>query len=185
MGGEGTGSPEAELLRAFVNTCDVEAGSDALADRDALVRWLAAHELLPDQAAAATPADHALALAMREGLRAALRRHHDPADGAETAAAALTDVARDLPLVLDFTPDPPALRSVDGGVRGALAALLGLVPRTVADGSWARLKVCPADDCAWAFFDSSRNRSRTWCAMSVCGNRTKTRAYRARRKASS
>jgi hypothetical protein len=47
-------------------------------------------------------------------------------------------------------------------------------------GTWERLKVCRADDCQWAFYDTSRNRSRTWCSMSDCGNRAKARAYRAR-----
>ncbi|MGZ8667616.1 MAG: CGNR zinc finger domain-containing protein, partial [Solirubrobacterales bacterium] len=28
----------------------------------------------------------------------------------------------------------------------------------------------------------SRNRSRTWCSMEVCGNRAKTRSYRHRRR---
>jgi predicted RNA-binding Zn ribbon-like protein len=51
----------------------------------------------------------------------------------------------------------------------------------MADGSWERLKVCPADDCLWAFYDRSRNRSRRWCDMEVCGNRAKVRGYRERR----
>jgi predicted RNA-binding Zn ribbon-like protein len=46
------------------------------------------------------------------------------------------------------------------------------------------MKACAADDCQWAFYDSSKNRSRTWCSMDVCGHRAKTRAYRARRKKS-
>jgi predicted RNA-binding Zn ribbon-like protein len=44
------------------------------------------------------------------------------------------------------------------------------------------MKACADDECEWAFYDSSKNRSRTWCSMEVCGNRAKTRAYRARRK---
>ena len=48
-------------------------------------------------------------------------------------------------------------------------------------GTWSRLKVCPADDCQWAFYDHSKNRSGTWCSMQVCGNRAKVRAYRERR----
>ncbi len=40
-----------------------------------------------------------------------------------------------------------------------------------------RLKICP--NCEWLFLDRSRNRSRTWCDMAVCGNRTKAkRRYR-------
>jgi predicted RNA-binding Zn ribbon-like protein len=33
----------------------------------------------------------------------------------------------------------------------------------------------------WVFYDRSRNRSRHWCSMGVCGNRAKTRTYRAKR----
>ena len=43
-----------------------------------------------------------------------------------------------------------------------------------------RVKLCFAHDCAWAFYDRSRNGSRTWCEMGVCGNRAKARTYRAR-----
>ena len=43
---------------------------------------------------------------------------------------------------------------------------------------WERLKACP--QCGWSFYDYSRNRSATWCSMSLCGNRLKTRAYRRR-----
>ena len=61
----------------------------------------------------------------------------------------------------------------DGPVERVLALI-------VADGVWDRLKVCRAEDCRWAFHDSSRNHSRAWCSMSDCGNRAKARAYRAR-----
>jgi predicted RNA-binding Zn ribbon-like protein len=50
----------------------------------------------------------------------------------------------------------------------------------VRSGTWDRLKVCPDDDCAWVFYDESRNRSRRWCSMNACGNRHKVRAYRDR-----
>ena len=38
------------------------------------------------------------------------------------------------------------------------------------------LKACR--NCRWSFYDYSPNRSATWCSMQLCGNRTKTRAYR-------
>jgi predicted RNA-binding Zn ribbon-like protein len=38
-----------------------------------------------------------------------------------------------------------------------------------------RLKICP--NCEWLFIDQSRNRSRTWCDMTVCGNRAKARLH--------
>jgi predicted RNA-binding Zn ribbon-like protein len=52
----------------------------------------------------------------------------------------------------------------------------------MAEGTWERLKVCPAHDCLWAFYDSSRNRSGHWCSMKVCGNRAKARSYRERHR---
>jgi predicted RNA-binding Zn ribbon-like protein len=52
----------------------------------------------------------------------------------------------------------------------------------MADGSWSRVKACQNDTCRWLFVDGSRNRSRTWCTMAICGSRMKSRAYRARRR---
>jgi predicted RNA-binding Zn ribbon-like protein len=40
-----------------------------------------------------------------------------------------------------------------------------------------RVRVCAADNCAWLFLDRSRNRTRQWCDMSVCGNRAKARRH--------
>jgi predicted RNA-binding Zn ribbon-like protein len=48
------------------------------------------------------------------------------------------------------------------------------------DGTWPKLKACRSDTCRWAFVDHARNRSRQWCSMSLCGNRAKARAFRAR-----
>lgn len=50
------------------------------------------------------------------------------------------------------------------------------------DGTWTRLKRCTGDGCPHVFYDSSRNRSGAWCAMAVCGNRRKVRAYQERRR---
>jgi predicted RNA-binding Zn ribbon-like protein len=44
----------------------------------------------------------------------------------------------------------------------------------------ARIKTCPARDCGWKFVDQSKNRSRRWCDMAVCGNLAKARQYRTR-----
>jgi len=45
----------------------------------------------------------------------------------------------------------------------------------------ARLHVCEA--CPWLFLDLSRNHSRRWCSMNVCGGTLKMRRYRARKRA--
>lgn len=44
-----------------------------------------------------------------------------------------------------------------------------------------RLRICP--NCGWLFLDRSRNSSRMWCDMTVCGNRSKAKAHYRRRRA--
>jgi predicted RNA-binding Zn ribbon-like protein len=48
-------------------------------------------------------------------------------------------------------------------------------------GDLDRLKLCAG--CYWVFLDASRNRSRRWCAMEVCGTDEKMRRYVAKRAA--
>ncbi|MBV8768135.1 MAG: ABATE domain-containing protein [Hyphomicrobiales bacterium] len=45
-----------------------------------------------------------------------------------------------------------------------------------------RLKQCSGEHCGWVFFDMTKNRSRRWCEMSVCGNRAKASAHYRRSK---
>ena len=85
-------------------------------------------------------------------------------------------------LTLRFGSDGAELVAAAPDVNGALAALVGIVATSMAEGTWPRMKACREDACGWAFYDRSRNRSSTWCHMSVCGNRAKTRAYRERRR---
>ena len=42
------------------------------------------------------------------------------------------------------------------------------------------LKICP--NCEWLFLDRSKNRSRAWCDMAVCGNRVKARLHYHRKR---
>ena len=60
-----------------------------------------------------------------------------------------------------------------------MATLLAIFHEAQLTGQWPRLKACR--QCEYAFFDRSKNRSAAWCAMSICGNRTKNRAYYRRR----
>ena len=46
--------------------------------------------------------------------------------------------------------------------------------------SLKKLKICP--NCNWLFLDKSRNSSRLWCDMAVCGNRAKARHHYRRQR---
>jgi predicted RNA-binding Zn ribbon-like protein len=44
-----------------------------------------------------------------------------------------------------------------------------------------RIHFCRSETCRWLFLDASKNHSRRWCDMKICGNRMKARAFQSRR----
>jgi predicted RNA-binding Zn ribbon-like protein len=170
-----------EVVRRFVNTRNVEEGTDDLADVDGLTAFCREHGLAQDgEIAEMAEVDRDRAVRLREALRGVLVIHDGGPPDPE-AVADLNRLAVDAPLVTRLDDDAAVtLVPAAGGGGAVLARLLALVHGAEVDGTFARLKVCPADDCLWAFYDQSRNRSRTWCSMEVCGNRAKVRAYRGR-----
>ena len=171
------------LVQEFVNTRDVESGDDRLASPEGLADWL--HEqTLPGAGEPLGEDDVAAAAELREALRALLRSN----SGASPDAAATTIVNRvseRAPLRMHVEPGGGARLegAADGraGIDPALARILAAAYTGMAEGSWARLKVCADEECEWSFYDRSRNHSGQWCDMAVCGCRHKVRAYRARR----
>jgi len=185
-----------ELVRAFVNTLDIEAGTDELASPAAVDRWLRARGLITAEqggarrevsAQAAVDADLRDAITVREGLRAVLRAHVDPANASGGSGSRpgtvtrLGDITARLPARLALADDGRlTMVPATSGVKGGLAGILLIASEAAIAGSWARLKVCSADDCQWAFYDRSPTRNGCWCSMAVCGSRAKSRNYRRR-----
>jgi len=171
---------ELELVRRFVNTRDIEEGSDELHSTDALLSWFAGMDLLNEDGATADEKDLERALALREGLRALLLANN----GEEVEPAHLRELNRAIGSVcftVRFDDDgSPTLKPESSGVSAALGRILTAVVRATDEGTWGRLKVCPNDACQWAFYDRSKNRSGKWCTMEVCGNRMKARTFRQR-----
>jgi predicted RNA-binding Zn ribbon-like protein len=176
------GAPgELELVRSFVNTLDHETGADELAEVAALRAWLAARGLLA-RGAGSSESELRRTIAVREAIRALLVANNGgPLD--PKAASVLEGAARWSRLTVVF--DAAGRIVVEpgrSGVAGAVGTLLAIISRAMAEGTWTRLKACASSSCAWAFYDHTRNCSGRWCAMAVCGNRTKVRAYRTRRR---
>lgn len=46
-----------------------------------------------------------------------------------------------------------------------------------------RVKQCQGEKCGWLFFDATKNKSRRWCEMEVCGNRAKQKRFGERTRA--
>ncbi|SEA84431.1 CGNR zinc finger domain-containing protein [Leifsonia sp. 21MFCrub1.1] len=150
-----TNAPElgAELLVSFLNTLDVEDDVDQLADDAGHRRWAAEHGL--------EPGDRTTAQKARDALRAVV-------DGDAAALPALRLPVVAAPGSVDLSPRT----SADAAVASALVLSV--------QGKLGRVKLCGGEDCRWAFYDASRNGSRQWCSMEVCGNRQKARTYRSK-----
>jgi predicted RNA-binding Zn ribbon-like protein len=170
-----------EIVRQFVNSFDVESGVDELGDPAAARDWFARHGLL-DATVRLQPADQRRVVEVREALRALLLANNGlPLE--PDAVDTLNSVAERAPLEARFDASGTiGVSGRRGGVDGALGQLMAVVVQSVADGTWSRLKACREDECQWAFYDRSRNRSAQWCVMAVCGNRNKARTYRNRQR---
>lgn len=168
--------PEIDLILSFVNTKDIETGFDALADAAALRPWI--EEWTEEQMPALDEGDAERVRALRESLRMLLRSNN----GGEVDPDALLPL-REAAERSRYRPtlDPAGhldLAPARADLSGFEARLLLAIERIQSQGAWARVKACPDEECEWAFYDNSRNRSRTWCSMEDCGNRKKTRRYR-------
>jgi len=172
---------ELELVRRFVNTRDIEEGSDELHTTDTLLAWFAGMNLLNEDGATADEKDLERALALREGIRSLLLANN----GEEVEPANLRELnraARSVCLTVRFDDNGSlTLKPESSGVSAALGRILAAVVRATDEGIWGRLKACSNDACHWAFYDRSKNRSGKWCEMEVCGNRMKARTFRQRR----
>jgi predicted RNA-binding Zn ribbon-like protein len=146
-------------VQLFLNSVDLEH------DTDWLPEWLDERGLAGELERART---------LREALRALVLANNGAA--VDQPALELVNGAAER---LSLRVGPDAVLHVGGG-RDALDGVVSIALGAMLDGSWPRLKACR--NCCWSFYDYSPNRSATWCSMQLCGNRTKTRAYRRRRR---
>jgi predicted RNA-binding Zn ribbon-like protein len=166
------------VVQLFVNTYNQELPGDRIGTAAGLAEFCAEHGLDGGRASAG---DVARAIELREALRLLLMANNGHQPDRE-AAAVVEHAARAAQLGMRLDEDGTAsLVPCAPGMDGALGGIVAIAYAAIADGSWRRLKACRRDVCQWAFYDHSRNRSGAWCAMAICGNRTKTRGYRGRR----
>jgi hypothetical protein len=152
----------ADLIVRFLNTLDVDEHTDALETLDGWTAWLSAQGL----EGCFGPQD----LGALEGVRDLRGDLRAMAGGGRFATGRQVDIK--VALTDDGHVELSALTAA--GFLAAAAAKVAIEARI------NRIKICPADDCRWAFYDTSRNRSRQWCSMEVCGNRAKARTHRQR-----
>ena len=180
------------LALDFVNTRTDEHGtiSDVLTSFADVVAWLAAAGVLSRGDARALRAfegsrqaddAHGEVRAFRDVLRAMLDEHRERGVIGSRFVASINER-------LDACGCARALvRDGDGYAvrvqyrferpRDVLMPLANAAAELIAHEDLTRIKRCGGDCCDMYFLDTSRNRSRTWCDMAVCGNRAKAAAY--------
>jgi predicted RNA-binding Zn ribbon-like protein len=170
-----------ELLQRFINSHnhDLPADWDRIGTAQRAQAWLRQKGLI-GRADRMSEADAARLRELREAIRALVVANQGarPEPEALDLIRAIAAEAR-LGVAVDDL-GRTSLEPTDRGMDGAVAALLGILHEAQLTGDWSRMKGCR--QCHYAFFDRSKNRSAAWCAMSICGNRTKNRAYYRRRR---
>ncbi|SDS14376.1 CGNR zinc finger domain-containing protein [Bradyrhizobium canariense] len=178
-------------LYDFANSIDVrhfthhgvqhEQGDELEGPRQ-LVAWLAERGLSPT-GAKITPAMLETALRLRTDIRAFLEC--DPAERRknERVTGLLNTALRSFPLVAELrTGRGPTLRTSREDALAGLSVVVAELYDGSINGTLDRLKMCAAEECRRVFFDRSKPATRRWCMSTLCGNRTKTRTYRARHR---
>ena len=168
-----------DLVRDFVNTVDLETGVDRIATPDELAEWYS-EEGLVDDLVEPSDAEHREAIAVREAVRELLLANNGFESDTASAGATLEDAGRKTRVGIRFDGGKPVLVPEGDGAAAALGTIVAAVAELATTPEWPRLKACRDDHCRVAFYDKSRNRSRAWCSMEVCGNREKARTFRAK-----
>jgi predicted RNA-binding Zn ribbon-like protein len=168
-------------VRRFVNTRDIDRGTDALEHAPTAVAWLVEAGLLAAGTGLGT-GDLTRILHVREAFRAVLVANA-VAGRADQAVAVLNGAAADAKVVIRLSGPGTAVPVVTSqGIVGAMGRLVAIAFEAISAGTWTRLKACPADGCHWAFYDASRNHSSRWCDMGLCGNNAKRETFQRHRR---
>ncbi len=167
------------VVQEFINThydLEVVHGAEVLHSPAAAAEWFFLRGVVPGRPRMRA-ADVERLLVIRESLRALARANSDGAGG-PAALARLDAAAEGARVEIRFGSGAPEfVPGRETGVGAAIGVLLATTAAAMIDGTWARLKICPGEDCGWAFYDHSRNQTGRWCSMSVCGGRAKAKAH--------
>jgi len=161
--------PGEPLALDLLNTqwVSAEGPADLLATPEGTRAWLAAVGL----AAAPAPRTQEALVQARQAIRDVVSGH----DGAADRLNAVLGHGRlRLSLGPDLTPEQ-ALEADGAAWRPAVmaaASLLDLLRQAP-----GRIRSCQHPACVLWFYDTTRNGTRRWCSMAVCGNRAKARRH--------
>jgi predicted RNA-binding Zn ribbon-like protein len=182
----------------FVNTELLQAGErvDLLQDFEAVVHWLGGARLLAGETPASALAhfqqarDRTKLVDEAREMRGALRQLIEQRIAGKRASTALLN---QINAYLELDAGHARLTTTSSGVvrrferqlrapRQLLQPLASAAAELLCDIEPARIKPCANHACILYFLDTSKNQTRRWCSMELCGNRTKVAAHYRRRR---
>ena len=180
----------------LLNTTPVlaEGPADFLESFSDLVAWLAQAGLIPEQESAklqrekisSSEAHAALkqAKSLREALRAIVIAIENDASIPKSAMTAMNDVLRAAAGYSELSWNPRDNRfeanwqpSNQTATSRVLAALSRAVVKLLTERDLRLIRKCENPACVLHYYDTSKNHSRRWCSMDVCGNRMKVASH--------
>jgi predicted RNA-binding Zn ribbon-like protein len=183
-----------DLALDFANTVDgrpTPRARELLADFGDLVSWGAQSGILGEgearrlrAAARKDPGGAEKAVRNARALREAIFRIFSLAAAGRRPTPASLETLNDSLSGLGRLRLAPARDGCAWVFRGAAAdfgRVVWPVSRAAAElltsDALGRVRECAAPECAWLFLDGSKNGTRRWCDMTVCGNRAKARRH--------
>lgn len=165
---EGNPAP-GELVRVqgFLNTWSEELAIEDFETPKAMEQWLRAASLWHGSKHI-TAQNHQRILRVRHLLRQSVL-HPD-------RIAQLQKLQSTLSFKMRFV-ETPNLKPSGHGCDLVVGRLMAIIYNSRVDGTWPRFKCCALESCGWAFYDSTRSRTKRWCSMRTCGSRHKAREY--------
>ena len=166
----------------LLNTTMCSGGDvrDLIAGPEGISAWLAAAGMAPDGAARGGAEMREL----REQLRSTVDvlRIGAPPPAALIGAinAKLAQVSVRLRLEASATGFRLA-EQFDAGAAGPCGVIAADFARFIGEIEPERLRRCSNPACTMVFYDTSKNKTRRWCTMAICGNRDKVARFRARK----
>jgi predicted RNA-binding Zn ribbon-like protein len=178
-------------LYDFANSLDVRhfthhgvqhAQGDELIGPRQLAAWMSRQRLLAE-GTKITAAMFDSALRLRAGIRAYLECNPAQRRKDTEVVRSLNKAMKLFPLVAEARGDRSMTLATSrrDGLAGLSVVVAELYDGSI-NGTLDRLKMCAAEECRRVFFDRSKPATRRWCMSTLCGNRMKTRTYRARHR---
>ena len=167
---EGNPAP-GELVRVhgFLNTWSDELGIEDFSTPQSTEKWLRAADLWEGKKRM-NKDEHQRILDFRDLVRRCVLK--------QNPLERLTDAVSDISFSLNFEENHSVLiPNTSSACEQTIGRLVAIIFQSVVDDTWSRFKCCALPTCGWAYYDSTRSRTKRWCSMRTCGSRHKAKRY--------